>query len=84
MYRDGPKPERQTQSFVVTLGPALFERRALAIKQALVVRTVAFNVCSNVCVSVSPPIQWPQHPAPPGSQLLHCTLQLEKLGGKMS
>lgn len=71
----------------------MFERKAPFVKHKAIWWPVAwqlgecdFNLCSDVslCVSVSSLVQLPQHPARPGSQLLPCTLQLEKLGQKMS
>lgn len=79
--------------FIVTLGPP-----ALCLKgkppllntdiwwlEARQLGKYNLNLCNiSLCVSGSSLIQLPQHPAQPGSQLLHCTLQLEKLGRKMS
>lgn len=59
MYRDGPKPirsslRRQTQSFVVTLSPALcLKGEPLAVKHRyLVARSVAIK-CLQRCLYVS-------------------------------
>lgn len=79
--------------FVVTLGPpaSCLKGKPLLLNMKLFggqQHDNYVNVIStsdvSLCVSVSSLVQLPQHPARPGSQLLPCTLQLEKLGRKMS